>query len=76
MVLNAKQRKESLSVGVLGNAGDILPEILKRNIIPDILTDQTSAHDTLNGYVPMGMSYNEALALRKIHPNDYIAKAN
>jgi len=75
MVLNAKQRKESLSVGVLGNAGDILPEILKRNIIPDILTDQTSAHDTLNGYVPMGMSYNEALALRKIHPNDYIAKA-
>ena len=43
----------------------LLPEILKRNIIPDILTDQTSAHDTLNGYVPMGMSFDQAKELRK-----------
>jgi urocanate hydratase len=75
LVLNAKERKEALSVGILGNAGEILPEILKRKIIPDILTDQTSAHDTLNGYVPMGMSFNDALALRKNHPDEYILRA-
>jgi urocanate hydratase len=75
LVLEAKEKKEALSVGILGNAGEILPEILKRNIIPDILTDQTSAHDTLNGYVPMGMSYNDAVVLRKDNPNEYIIKA-
>jgi urocanate hydratase len=72
LVLNAKKNKEALSVGLLGNAGEILPEILKRNIIPDILTDQTSAHDTLNGYVPMGMNFDYALALRKSNPEEYI----
>jgi urocanate hydratase len=71
-VLNAKAKKEALSVGLVGNAGEILPEILKRNIIPDVLTDQTSAHDVLNGYVPMGMSFNEAVALRKTEPDEYI----
>ena len=75
LVLQAKNNKKALSVGLLGNAGEILPQILKRNIIPDILTDQTSAHDTLNGYVPMGMSYEEALILRKNNPNSYIDKA-
>ncbi len=72
LVLEAKNKKEALSVGLVGNAGEILPEILKRNIIPDVLTDQTSAHDTLNGYVPMGMSFEEALGLRKSNPNEYI----
>ncbi len=71
-VLNAKVKKEALSVGLVGNAGEILPEILKRKIIPDILTDQTSAHDVLNGYVPMGMSFEEAIALRKNDPKKYI----
>src|ERR1035437_5693865 len=75
LVLNAKENKEALSVGILGNAGEILPELLKRNIIPDILTDQTSAHDTLNGYVPMGMIYNDALILRKDNPAEYIIKS-
>ena len=75
LVLKAKTNKEPLSVGILGNAGEILPEILRRNIIPDILTDQTSAHDTLNGYVPMGMSYNEAVSLRKANPGEYITKS-
>jgi urocanate hydratase len=75
LVLEAKDKKKALSIGLLGNAGEILPEILKRNIIPDILTDQTSAHDTLNGYVPMGMSYGEALILRKNDPESYIHKA-
>jgi urocanate hydratase len=71
-VLNAKTKKEALSVGLVGNAGEILPDILKRNIIPDVLTDQTSAHDVLNGYVPMGMSFDEAIALRKSDPDKYI----
>ena len=71
-VLMQKQKGEALSVGLVGNAGEILPEILKRNIIPDVLTDQTSAHDVLNGYVPMGMSFEEALALRKSDPDKYI----
>ena len=75
IVQQAKLNHKALSVGLLGNAGEILPQILKRNIIPDILTDQTSAHDTLNGYVPMGMSYGEALILRKNNPEIYIKKA-
>jgi urocanate hydratase len=75
LVLDAKKNKKALSVGLVGNAGEILPEILKRNIVPDVLTDQTSAHDTLNGYVPMGMSFEEALELRKNNPNEYIKKS-
>ncbi len=71
-VLDAKEKGDALSVGLVGNAGEVLPEILKRNIIPDVLTDQTSAHDVLNGYVPMGMSFEEALVLRKSDPNKYI----
>ena len=71
-VLNAKVKGEALSVGLVGNAGEILPEILKKGIIPDLLTDQTSAHDVLNGYVPMGMSFEEAIALRKSDPDKYI----
>lgn len=74
-VLNAKEKKEALSVGLIGNAGEVFPEILKRNIIPDVLTDQTSAHDTLNGYVPMGMSFKEALILREANPDEYIKQA-
>jgi len=75
LVLNAKAEKKALSVGLTGNAGEILPEILKRNIIPDVLTDQTSAHDTLNGYVPMGMSFESALQLRQQNPQKYIQLA-
>ena len=72
LVLNAKENKQPLSVGLVGNAAEVLPEILKRNIIPDIVTDQTSAHDTLNGYVPMNMSLEEAFDLRKNDPEKYI----
>ena len=75
IVLDAKESGANISVGLVGNAADILPELLKRNVIPDIVTDQTSAHDTLNGYVPMGMSFEEALALRKSNPDKYIALA-
>lgn len=75
LVLEAKENNKALSVGLVGNAGEILPRILEKNIIPDVLTDQTSAHDTLNGYVPMGMSLEEAFALRKSNPSKYIAAA-
>jgi urocanate hydratase len=75
LVLKAKNEGRPFSVGLIGNAGEILPEIVKRNIIPDVVTDQTSAHDTLNGYVPMGMSFGEALFLRKENPDEYIKLA-
>jgi urocanate hydratase len=72
LVMQAKEEKRPLSVGLLGNAADVFPELVKRNIIPDIVTDQTSAHDELNGYVPNGISYEEALELRKTDPKKYI----
>jgi urocanate hydratase len=75
IVRDAKENKQPKSVGLLGNAADLLPEILKRGIIPDILTDQTSAHDTLNGYVPGGIPYNDALELRKSNPDEYVRRA-
>ncbi len=75
IVLNAKEEKRAISVGLLGNAAEVLPELLRRNIIPDVLTDQTSAHDTLNGYVPMGMTFGEALTLRKNNPEEYISRS-
>jgi urocanate hydratase len=71
-VEDAKEKKRAVSVGLVGNAGEILPELLRRGFHPDMVTDQTSAHDTLNGYVPMGMSFADALALRKHNPSEYI----
>ncbi len=61
-----------LSVGLVGNAADVLPQLASRGIVPDVLTDQTSAHDMLNGYVPAGMPLNEALALRAADPDRYL----
>ncbi len=75
LVLKAKSERKALSVGLVGNAGEVLPKILEKGILPDVLTDQTSAHDTLNGYVPMGMSLDEALSLRINNPNEYIRLA-
>ncbi len=72
MVLKAKDEGKALSVGLVGNAGEMHEQILQRNIIPDIVTDQTSAHDVLNGYVPAGISFPEALQLRKDNPEEYI----
>ncbi|MBI5403838.1 MAG: urocanate hydratase [Ignavibacteriae bacterium] len=71
LVLEAKEKKIAKSIGLVGNAGEVLPEILKRGIIPDVLTDQTSAHDMLNGYVPMGMKFEDAVELRKSNPAKY-----
>jgi urocanate hydratase len=64
-----------LSVGLLGNAAEVLPELVRRGITPDIVTDQTSAHDTLNGYVPAGMSLANAIALRDSDPRAYVDRA-
>ncbi|MBN2366804.1 MAG: urocanate hydratase [Calditrichaeota bacterium] len=71
----ARENRKPLSVGLPGNAADIFPEFVKRGIIPDIVTDQTSAHDELNGYVPSGISYKEALELRTKDPADYMRRA-
>ncbi len=70
-ILAAKAEKRALSIGLLGNAADIYPALIKRNIVPDLVTDQTSAHDELNGYVPAGIPYSEALELRKSDPDKY-----
>ncbi len=69
----AKEKKLPLSVGLLGNAAEIIPQIADGRFLPDIVTDQTSAHDTLNGYVPAGIPYLRALELRKKNPEKYIA---
>jgi urocanate hydratase len=71
----AKELREPKSVALLGNAAEVLPELLARGIKIDVLTDQTSAHDTLNGYVPAGIPYREALELRRRDPQRYVAMA-
>ena len=63
------------SIGVEGNAADMLPELVRRGVVPDILTDQTSAHDALNGYVPAGMSLAEAFSLREGDPRAYVDRS-
>ncbi|MBN2619805.1 urocanate hydratase [candidate division WOR-3 bacterium] len=71
LVMNAVKDTKPLSVGLVGNTADIEPELAKRGIIPDVLTDQTSAHDELNGYVPGGMTLDQALDLRTRKPDEY-----
>ena len=68
---NAVRKKENVSVGLVGNCADIIPELAERGVVPDILTDQTSAHDPLNGYVPNGMTFEAALELRRRDPETY-----
>jgi urocanate hydratase len=71
----ARAAKQPLSVGLVGNAAEVLPELVRRGVKPDVVTDQTSAHDTLNGYVPAGMSLADAAALRTRDPKAYVAKS-
>src|SRR5439155_1735014 len=63
------------SVGLRANAADVLPALVARGVTPDVLTDQTSAHDALNGYVPNGMSLDEAIRLRASNPTEYVARS-
>ena len=72
-VQGARARREPLSVGLVGNAAEVLPELVAWEIVPDLVTDQTSAHDALNGYVPAGMPLEEALRLRTANPDYYMA---
>src|ERR1700689_635823 len=72
---NAVRKKENVSVGLVGNCADVIPELAARGVVPDILTDQTSAHDPLNGYVPNGMTLAEAVELRKNDPKAYQEKS-
>ena len=71
----AAKKGEPLSIALLGNAADVLPELVRRGVTPDILTDQTSAHDELNGYVPRGLPYEDAIRLRREDPRDYIKRS-
>jgi urocanate hydratase len=71
----ARRKGEPLSIALLGNAADVLPEFVRRGMTPDVLTDQTSAHDELNGYVPNGLPYEEALRLRRENPDEYIRRS-
>jgi urocanate hydratase len=75
LVFGAVKKGEPLSVGLVGNTSEIEPALLQRGIIPDVLTDQTSAHDELNGYIPGGMSLDDAIALRAKKPEDYKKRA-
>ena len=74
-VKKAINDKKPLSVGLLGNAADIIPKLAERDVIPDLVTDQTSAHDELDGYIPNGYSYEQALELRKKDPKKYIKES-
>jgi urocanate hydratase len=66
---------EAVSIGVVGNAADVLPELLRRGFAPDVVTDQTSAHDPLGGYVPVGLTLDKAAELRTSAPEDYVKRS-
>jgi urocanate hydratase len=74
-VHEAVAQRSAVSIGLQGNASDVVPELLRRGERPDLLTDQTSAHDALEGYVPGGMRLEEALALRQRDPEGYIERS-
>jgi len=70
-----QSKGEARSIALLGNAAEVLPEMVKRGVRPDVLTDQTSAHDALNGYVPAGLPYKAALELRQRNPEEYVRRS-
>src|SRR5438309_4206029 len=76
IVQQAKLDRVPCSVGLVGNAAEVHPELLRRGMIPDVVTDQTSAHDPLNGYYPAGLSKKEADSLRRSNPKEYMKKAS
>ena len=75
IVNEARSKGEAVSVGLVGNCADVVPELARRGIVPDLLTDQTSAHDALEGYVPNGMPLADALALRCSNPDEYVRRS-
>lgn len=75
LVNEARKNKTPKSIGLVGNAAETHSELVKKRVVPDIVTDQTSAHDELNGYVPAGLPFEKALELRKTNPKDYIKRS-
>lgn len=73
--LDAKEKGQAISIALLGNAAEVLPELVKKGIVPDAVTDQTSAHDPLNGYIPAGLTLQKAAELRKSRADDYIKQS-
>jgi urocanate hydratase len=73
-VREACSQGQPLSIGLISNAAEVFPELVRRNIIPHLVTDQTSAHDALNGYIPAGLSEEEAEELRKRDPQEYVRR--
>jgi urocanate hydratase len=74
-VHEATGAREPLSIGLVGNCAEVLPELVRRGVVPDIVTDQTSAHDPLHGYVPAGVDLEEAAALRESDPDEYVRRS-
>ena len=72
---NAVRQKQAISVGLIGNCAEVIPELARRGIVPDLLTDQTSAHDPLNGYIPTGLTLEAAAELRRRRPEEYLARS-
>ena len=72
---DARSKGEAVSVGLVGNCADVLPELARRGVVPDLLTDQTSAHDALNGYVPNGLTNKEAAELRRDNSDEYVKRS-
>ncbi len=72
---SAPKEGRAISVGLVGNCADIIPELARRGVAPDVITDQTSAHDPLNGYVPNGITFESALVLRKRDPEEYVRRS-
>jgi urocanate hydratase len=75
MAIDAKRKKKALSIGLLGNCADTHPRLLAMDLLPDVVTDQTSAHDELGGYIPKGLSVSEAEKLRVSNPDEYRRRA-
>src|SRR5437764_14621317 len=71
----AKRAGRAVSIGLVGNCAEVLPQLVRRGFVPDVLTDQTSAHDPLNGYVPPGLSVGQAAELRRRDPEEYLRRA-
>ena len=74
-IVAAREKREAISVGLVGNCAEVLPEIVRRGWQPDVVTDQTSAHDPLDGYIPVGLTPQQAAELRASDPNDYLRRS-
>jgi urocanate hydratase len=72
---NAVRQKQAVSVGLVGNCAEVIPELARRGVVPDLLTDQTSAHDPLGGYIPRGFTLEQAVELRRQNPQDYLKRS-